>query len=61
MYQQLETIDELAKRWKCHKSWLYAKSRETGKDAMPKLKMGKYLRYVPSEVDEWLKKKNEGD
>lgn len=61
MYQNLETIDELKARWKVKKSWLYARTRETGVDSIPRVKIGKYLRFVPSEVDAWLKKQNEAE
>jgi len=61
MYRNFETIDELADRWKIKKSWLYAKTRETGQNSIPKIKIGKYLRFVPEEVDGWLKKQNEAD
>ena len=52
--EELETIDDLAGRWKVQKSWLYARTREKGAGSIPKIKMGKYLRFVPSEVDKWL-------
>ena len=59
MYQNLETMDELSRRWKIQKSWLYARTRETGPGSIPRVKVGKYNRFVPEDVDEWLKKKNE--
>ena len=61
MYQNLETVDELAKRWKVQKCWLYARTRETGEGSIPRLKIGKYLRFVPIEVDTWLKRQNESE
>ena len=61
MYQNLETIDELGKRWKVKKSWLYARSRENGEGSIPRMKIGKYLRFEPEKVDSWLKKQNEAD
>ena len=61
MYQDLETIDELANRWKIKKSWLYTKTMNTGKGSIPRIKVGKYLRFVPEEADEWLKKQNESE
>jgi len=59
MFDNLLTVDELAKRWKISKSWIYARTMETGAGAMPRIKMGKYLRFDPAEVDAWLKKQNE--
>ena len=58
MYQNLETIDELAKRWKVKKSWLYVRTRETGEGSIPRIRMGKYLRFEPEETDGWLKRQN---
>jgi len=57
-FENLETPDELAARWKVKKSWVYSRTRETGPDAMPKLKMGKYIRLEPDQVDAWLAGKN---
>ncbi len=56
-----ETIDELVARTKLPKSWIYSRTRETGPDAIPRLKMGKYLRFVPCEVDAWLRKQSEAE
>jgi len=61
MYEQVETPDELAARLKVAKSWLYARTRERGKGAIPRLMVGKYLRFVPSEVDQWLKDRNQAE
>jgi len=59
MYQILETMDELSGRWKVQKSWLYARTRQTGPGSIPRVKMGKYIRFVPEDVDAWLRKQNE--
>lgn len=58
MYTNLETVDELAERWKVHKSWVYSKTRETGHGSIPRIKVGKYIRFVPKDADEWLRKQN---
>ena len=55
-----ETIDELSERTRRHKSWWYSRTREIGPDSVPRLKVGKYLLFVPEEVDEWLRKQSEG-
>jgi predicted DNA-binding transcriptional regulator AlpA len=44
------TIDEMAKELKVKKSWLYSRTRETGPDTIPRLKIGKYLRFDYQEV-----------
>lgn len=51
----LITPDELAEKLKVHKSWIYSRTRETGPGAMPKIKMGKYIRFSEKEVMEWLR------
>ncbi len=41
--QELLTIDEMADRLKVKPSWLYFRTMQTGKDAIPAVKIGKYL------------------
>ncbi len=55
MDQNLLTVDELAASLSVPKSWIYSRSRKTGPGAMPKIKCGKYCRFVLSEVLAWLK------
>lgn len=55
MDQELLTIDELAKRLKIRKSWIYSRTRIKGPGAVPHLKIGKYLRFCLEEVLAWLK------
>jgi excisionase family DNA binding protein len=50
----LETIDELAERLKVPKSWIYARTRERGPGSIPRVKVGKYLRFEAEKVDQWL-------
>ena len=61
MNETFLTIDELADRLKVQKSWLYSRTRETGAGTMPRLKVGKYLRFDYQAVMDWLKKQNEAD
>ena len=53
------TIDELAEKWRVPKSWLYARTRQKGPEAIPVIKMGKYCRFSESDVMEWLERKQE--
>lgn len=55
----LLTIDELAEKLKVPKSWLYTRTRETGPEAMPRLKIGKYLRFEWGKVMEWIHRQNQ--
>ncbi len=59
MNKNLLTVDELAASLSVPKSWIYSRSRETGPDAMPMIKVGKYCRFVLDDVLEWLKNQNE--
>ena len=59
MIQDFLTIDELAEKLRVRKSWLYSRTRETGPESIPKVKVGKYIRFVESEVIDWLKRQNE--
>lgn len=56
---ELLTIDELSERLKVPNSWVYARTRETGAQAMPRLKVGKYLRFEWDAVMAWIRKQNE--
>jgi excisionase family DNA binding protein len=59
MNQNLLTVDELAASLSVPKSWIYSKSREKGPGAMPKIKVGKYCRFVLDDVLDWLKGQND--
>jgi len=55
---ELLTLAELAEKLKVRKSWVYARTRETGPGSMPRLKAGKYLRFQEQAVTEWLRERN---
>ena len=48
------TVDELSERLKVHKSWIYAQTRQTGPNAIPRIKVGKYLRFEWIEIEKWI-------
>jgi hypothetical protein len=52
----LLTVDELALKLKVPKSWIYARTRESGPEAMPKIHVGKYLRFRWDDVWNWIQK-----
>ena len=58
---ELLTIDELAQRLKVRKSWLYSRTRQKGHDAIPAIRVGKYVRFDEAKVMEWLKGKQDAD
>lgn len=51
---KLLTLEELAEKLKVRKSWIYSQTRETGPGSIPRLKIGKYLRFVERDVLEWV-------
>ena len=60
MNERLIGVNELAEILSVPPSWVYARTRETDKDAIPRIRVGKYVRFKIDEVMDWLKKKNEG-
>ena len=58
---ELLTIQEMADRLKVKKSFLYFRTMQTGANAIPRVKIGKYLRFNPGAVMEWIEAQyNEG-
>lgn len=53
----LITVKDLADALKVPKSWVYARTRETGPGAIPRLQVGKYRRFILQDVLNWLEKK----
>lgn len=53
---ELLTIDEMAARLKVKKSWLYVRCMQKGEGTIPRAKIGKYLRFNPDDVMEWIGK-----
>ena len=54
MFGDLMTVEEVARRLKVPPSWIYRRTRLRGSDRIPHVKLGKYLRFDPSVIDEWL-------
>ena len=61
MVQNLLSVDELSETLNVPKSWVYARSRETGPSAMPRIKVGKYVRFELDKVIDYLKAQDERD
>ena len=61
MNKNLLSVDELAESLNVPKSWVYSRTRESGADAMPRIKVGKYCRFVLNDVLDWLKSQNDVD
>jgi hypothetical protein len=52
--EDLQTVNELAGTLKVPKSWIYTRTRETGPGSIPRIKVGKYLRFDLNKVLDWL-------
>ncbi len=52
--QELLTVKELADFLKVPVSWVYARTRQKGPDAMPCIRAGKYRRFLKDAVLDWL-------
>lgn len=54
----LITGDALCQKLKIKKSFLYAPARRKGPDAIPCIRIGKYLRYDLQAVKGWIERQN---
>lgn len=51
---ELLTVSEVASALKVPVSWIYERTRRSGAERIPHIKLGKYLRFRWSAVREWL-------
>lgn len=58
-FSELWTADEVCEKLKVKKSYLYAPARRKGPDPIPCVKIGKYLRFVPSAIWQWVARQNQ--
>lgn len=56
---ELLTIEEISAHLKMKPSFFYAPVRRKGPDAIPSLKVGKYLRYRLHDVLAWIERQQE--
>ena len=52
------TISEISNRLKVGKSWIYRQTKRHGPGSIPRLKVGKYLRFNEVDVMAWIKDQN---
>lgn len=52
---ELLTLEEMAVRLRVQQSWLYRQTKKRGLDSIPRVKVGKYLRFNEVDVMAWLK------
>lgn len=57
LYSELMTVKELAQKLKVPESWIYGETRKTGPGTIPRIKVGKYLRFFLPKVLAWLEEK----
>ena len=57
MSEPLKTVEELAGKLKVKPSWVYGQTRQTGPGTIPRIRCGKYVRFIESEVMDWLRKR----
>jgi predicted DNA-binding transcriptional regulator AlpA len=58
MDRQFLTLDELSRILRVKRTWIYNQTRQTGPLAIPRIKVGKYLRFELKKVMDWLEKQN---
>lgn len=49
------TIDELAEALKIKKTWLYRATMKKDESSIPRIKLGKHLRFIEEDVRVWMK------
>jgi hypothetical protein len=52
--EDILTPEELAARLKVRKTWVYEQTRSRNQNPIPRLNMGRYLRFDWAKVVEWL-------
>ena len=58
MNQNLIGIIEMAKKLDVPVSWLYARTRT---NEIPLIRLGKYIKFDPERVMEWIQQQNESE
>ena len=54
MKDDLLTVEEVSKLLKVPTSWIYERTGPKGKNKLPHLKLGKYLRFRRSEIEQYV-------
>jgi excisionase family DNA binding protein len=52
--ERLLTVHEVAELLRVPVSWVYERTRRRGSERIPHLKMGKYVRFRPAEIEAYL-------
>ena len=59
MSEQYLTVGELAQKLRVPKSWVYSQTRKTGAGSLPRIKLGKYLRFEWELIQQWAQDQTE--
>ena len=59
MNQNLLTVNELAKKLRVPKSWIYSQTRQTDSKSIPRIRVGKYIRFLEKDVMDWLQRQQD--
>lgn len=57
--KDLLTVAELAEVLRTPVSWVYSRTREKGPRAIPRVRVGKYIRFRLDDVLDWLNEQSE--
>lgn len=60
MTEKLLSVDQLADRLNVPKSWIYARTRESGPETIPRVKLGRYVRFDQRRVSDWIERRTRG-
>lgn len=55
--EKLMSVPELAQELNVPVSWVYSRCMEKGSDSIPRLKLGKYVRFEREKVMAWIRAK----
>ena len=53
--KSLKTVGEMADILRVSKSWLYRRTRQKGKDAIPMVRVGGFIRFEPDKLFAWIR------
>ena len=60
IHPNLLTLPELAGYLKVKKTWVYMRTMKTGQGTIPRVKLGKYLRFDLDRVLDWIQEGGAG-
>jgi excisionase family DNA binding protein len=56
--RRLMTVDEIAELLRVRRSWIYARTRLRGPDRLPHTRVGRYIRFSQSDLQEIIWRSN---